>query len=63
MKVITTSSNDRVVTIEATLEELAALYEALVRKKRTRSDIETLHQFARQLSTNDPDLGARIVAA
>lgn len=56
MKVITTSSNDRIVTIEATLEELAELHAALIRKKRTKRDIAILHMYAGWLAGSEPAL-------
>ncbi len=56
MKVVTTSSNDRIVQIEATLEELGELHAALIRKKRTKRDIAVLHVFAGWLANSEPAL-------
>ncbi len=56
MHVTTTSSNERTVTIETTLEELSKLHAALTRKKRTSADIQMLHELAALIEACEPNL-------
>ena len=56
MKVLSETSRDRQVTISATIDELATLYDATRRGRRNEQQNQMLEEFGDALLASDQDL-------
>ncbi len=61
MKVVTQSNSQRIVTLEATIDELVVLYDATRKGRRSRAQEQALLDFGDLLRASDADLDGIIV--
>lgn len=63
MKVVTATSDQRTVTLEATIDELVVLYDATRKGRRSKMQEQALLDFGNLLRESDRDLKSVIEAA